>query len=344
MLKSKIQRKLDSEEKNGKFISGFKELVNYKRFKHGEFTDYSRFLLDLKYQKIRGKETFTFQEFKPYVKTDNLARSKRDAFLSQPYNRKMIDDYLIKSYAIALLEYNENPVDVRTKEVAKVAIEYEDPVYNKKRTYDKVVGTTYINSLALKMYPYMELCRVRVLNYLKIVLNRDFGLKSDSEIRFGIDINDTRYEVIEYIFNSIPTYYTKEKNQILDLIANFITYFYSQRTFEYTDRSKNRSPKYKQGKLSFEGNYLAFLKHMSNPNFSSNEINILNNYFILKKTEILKCFDYDKEVSSKTAYKRFKRKITELLVEDKLKNNDLNYINKEAKVSFNFNDFKVIKK
>jgi len=339
MLKSKIQRKLDSEEKNGKFISGFKELVNYKRFKHGEFTDFSRFLLDLKYQKIRGKETFTFQEFKPYVKTDNLARSKRDAFLSQPYNRKMIDDYLIKSYAIALLEYNENPVDVRTKEVAKVAIEYEDPVYNKKRTYDKVVGTTYINSLALKMYPYMELYRVRVLNYLKIVLNRDFGLKSDSEIRFGIDINDTRYEVIEYIFNSIPTYYTKEKIKILDLFVNFIKYFYSERTFEYTDRSKNRSSKYKQGKLSFTGSYIEFLKHMSNPKFSSKDLNIVLKYFLANETIIRKEYRYSYTVSTETVYKRFKRDLKRILIDTNIARDDMNYLSKSTGIKISFNDF-----
>jgi len=339
MLKSKIQRKLDSEEKKGKFISGFKELVNYKRFKHGEFTDYSRFLLDLKFQRIRGKETFTFQEFKPYVKTDNLARSKRDAFLSQPYNRKIIDDYLIKSYAIALLEYNENTVDVRIKEVAKVAIEYEDPVYNKKRTFDKVVGTTYINSPVLKMYPYMELYRVRVLKYLKILLNRDFGLKSDNEIRFGIDIKDNRYEVIEYIFDSIPTYYTKEKIQILNLIANFITYFYSQRTFKYTDRSKNRSPKYKQGKLIFVGSYLAFLKHMSNPNLSSKELNIVLKYFTTNETIVRKTYNYSEKVLSDTVHKRFKRDLTRILVNKSLSGSDLNYLSKVHNLSLNFQDF-----
>lgn len=322
--------------------SRFYKLVNYIYFKQSEFTDYSRFLLDLRFKKIRGKELFLPLEFKQYNKTDNIALIKRDTFLELPYNRKLIDNYLIRSYAIALLEFNINPIDVRKKEVALASEEYKESVYRKKITRNIVIDTTYLPSTALKIFPYMELYRVKVIHFLKKYVKESHGLLNDSDIKNSIDFNDARYDIIEALFQSIPLYNTDEKPQLLDLVAKFAKFFYSTRIFKYVDRSKNRSQKYKQDKLEFKGTYIEFINHLTSSNFSSSYSNIVLTFFNLNLNFVYETYNYDMKANRKTVYKKFLRDIHWLFYSAKIKKNDVVYINKVHKINFKLKDFKYI--
>jgi hypothetical protein len=331
MLNTKKQGFKNLVEDDNQPISDFKGLVNYKHIQVNEFTDYSRFLLDLTFLKVKGKETFSHQEFKSFAKSKNLALKKRDAFLAQKYDRKVIDDYLIKSYAIGLLEYNHMPLEVRVKQIAKVGVEYKDSVYYKKRTYDKVVGTYYINSKALNIFPHMDLYRVRVINYLRKILKESFALKTDSDINYGLDVNETRYKVIELIFSSIPNYYTDEKPEIIFLYAQLLNYFDKKRIYRYTDRSKNRSLKYKQEKEEFLGTYQEFVDFLNYSNHTSKDRSLLLKFFNENEKMIRLKYNYPKNTDKKTVYKKFKRDMTRLIMDTDLSDKDLKYLEKFLK-------------
>ena len=92
-----------------------KAFVDYKYIINSEISDYSRFLLDLKWQRVKGKDYFTYQEFPVDLKTNNLSLKKRNYFILEPYDKKIIENYLIRAYSLGLLEINEKPLEIRKK-------------------------------------------------------------------------------------------------------------------------------------------------------------------------------------------------------------------------------------
>jgi hypothetical protein len=222
-----VNKSEENQEKTNYRHSGLKSLVDYKYISRSEISDYSRFLLDLRWQENRGKDTFTFQEFPIDLKTSNNSLKKRNSFMLEPYNRKKVDSYLIKAYTIGLLEINDKPFETRKKIVAKISTTREGYGVSKKQNYLKVIDTTYIKSKVLMAYPFMDIYRIRVINYLKRLLINNFDLKNEKDMIFALENNDFRETLIEKIFNSIPTEYLNTDIKVLELFIDLIKYFYN---------------------------------------------------------------------------------------------------------------------
>jgi hypothetical protein len=91
MLNTKKQGFTNLVEDDNEPISDFKGLVNYRHIQVNEFTDYSRFLLDLTFLKVKGKETlfgralFQFKSWAPETFRKYFGKETPDYILGDVY-------------------------------------------------------------------------------------------------------------------------------------------------------------------------------------------------------------------------------------------------------------------
>ena len=78
---------------------------------------------------------------------------------------------------------------------------------------------------------------------------------------------------------------------------------------------------------------------MSNPKFSSKDLNIVLKYFLANETIIRKEYRYSYTVSTETVYKRFKRDLKRILIDTNIARDDMNYLSKSTGIKISFNDF-----
>ena len=323
-----------------------KAFVDYKYIINSEISDYSRFLLDLKWQRVKGKDYFTYQEFPVDLKTNNLSLKKRNYFILEPYDKKIIENYLIRAYSLGLLEINEKPLEVRKKLVATIPITNKTSLNSKSSTFNKAVDTTYIKSRALKAFPYMDLYRIKVINYLKKTLKNKFSLKNDTEMAFSLENIEFREKVIEYIFESIPTEYLDTEVKVLDLFVIFLNYFNSHRVITYSKSPFTPLVKdtiFRKGFVNKRMNHPEIRRFLRLTRSESYRRNLIYPFFKQREDLIYSTYNYEIESNSSTVYKKFRRDVLRNFREGKISKKDRLYLEKKLNKAIDFNELKKIK-
>ena len=303
-------------------------------------TNYAQFLLDLEF-KIKDGLTIIRPYSIEYKKgIDNDPIKKRDALLSFPYNQAKLDDYLIVSHTIALLEENEDPTRIILRKVVEAPILDSES----KVLYFKVIERYFEKTEVSKKYPYILNLNIKVLNYLRKVAREYIGKDELSEIRFELENDYIRQDLIENLYEKIPYQFTYLDKKILLMLGDFIKFLKTSKPYYYNDRSLNRSKRYKKEPIQFLGSYFDFIKLIdNNKTLKSKEVFIISNYFKTKKKFVYKTYNYENSEKELTVYKRFSRDIKKYLVGRKLKIEDVNYIFNELGLWIDFNNYRKIK-